>query len=175
MGYATISDVVFHHDLMIGDDWHTDMGNGYEISMIDVMDQGVLHPSNTNDGGSNGPGAIDGVRRLQIAGDQIFGTRDTKAFQHFESELQTEDAFFALNTKSHLKKDFPTEASLASYAESEGIRLKMKPIGNVYEHFRIGWFDWVAGLVLVGVPAYGFWRLLRHIRFVKREGNNALS
>jgi hypothetical protein len=48
---------------MIGDSWYANIGNGYAIGMIDVMDQGVLYPS---DGDINGPGAIDGVRRLQI-------------------------------------------------------------------------------------------------------------
>jgi hypothetical protein len=166
VGYALINDIVFHHDPMIGDGWYTNIGNGYAIDMIDVMDQGVLYPS---DGDMNGPGAIDGVRRVQIVGDQIFGTRDTKSFEHFGNELQVEDAFFSINTKSHVKKGFPTEGSLASYVEGEGIRFKLEPIGNVYDRYRIGWFDWFAGLFLVGVPAYAFWRLLRHIRLIKRE------
>jgi hypothetical protein len=164
VSYAAISEAVFHRDPMIGDSWFTNIGNGYAIGMIDIMDQGVLYPS---DGGMNGPGAIDGVRRLQIVGGQIFGTRDTKSFEHFGSELQVEDAFFSLNTRSYVKKNFPTEASLASYVESEGIRFKLEPIGNVYERYRIGWFDWLAGLFLVCVPAYAFWRLLRYIRLVK--------
>jgi hypothetical protein len=166
VGYAAISDGLFHRDPMIGDSWYANIGNGYAIGMIDVMNQGVLYPS---DGDINGPGAIDGVRRLQIVGDQIFGTRDTKFFEHFGNELQMEDAYFSINTKSYVKKGFPTEASLASYVEGEGIRFKLEPIENAYHRYRIGWFDWFAGLFLVGVPAYVFWRLLRHIRLIKRE------
>jgi hypothetical protein len=172
VGYATISDVVFHRDPMIGDDWHTNIGGGYAITMIDVTDQGVLHLS---DGGVNGPGKIDGVRRMQIAGDQIFGARDTKSFQHFADESQVEDAFFALNTKSHLKQDFPTEVSLASYVGSQGLRLKMEPIGKVYDQFRFGWFDWIAGLLLACVPMYAFWLLLRNIRLIKLHGGSPSS
>jgi hypothetical protein len=42
--YFTVSDLVFHHDPMIGDGWYTNIGNGYAIDMIDVTDQGSFTP-----------------------------------------------------------------------------------------------------------------------------------
>ena len=110
------------------------------------------------------------MRRLQIVGDQIYGTRDTKIFENFGSGIEREDSFFTLNTKSHIRKDFSTEAALAADVEHQGVRLKMEPINTVFNRYRIGWFDLLSGLVLIGAPAVAFWRLLRHIRFVKRQG-----
>jgi hypothetical protein len=96
VGYAIVNDTVFHHDPMIGDGWYTNIGNGYAIDMIDVTDHAVLHTEGDSSSGLNGPGAIDGVRRLQIMGDQIYGTRDTKVFLNFGSGLQGEDSFSGL-------------------------------------------------------------------------------
>jgi hypothetical protein len=165
VAYSVINDNVFHHDPMIGDGWYTNIGNGYAIDMIDVTDHGVLHP----EGGLNSSGAIDGVRRLQIVGDQIYGTRDTKIFQNFGSGLQDEDAFFKVDTKTHVRRDFPTEAAMVSDAEHGGIGLKMEPIADVYQRNRLGWFDWAAGIFLITAPAYAFWRLVRYVWLVKQD------
>jgi hypothetical protein len=124
VGYAIVNDTVFHHDPMIGEGWYTNIGNGYAIDMIDVTDHAVLHPEGDSTSGLNGPGAIDGVRRLQIVGDQIYGTRDTKVFLNFGSGLQGEDSFFRLDTKTHVRKDFPTEAAMVTDAEQEGMSLR---------------------------------------------------
>jgi hypothetical protein len=168
-GYAVINDTFFHHDPMIGDGWYTNIGHGYAIDMIDVTDHGVLHPVDGDNNGLNHPGALDGVRRLQIVGEQIYGTRDTKTMQNFGSELRGEDAFFLVDTRSHARKDFPTEAALAADAENRGIHLKLEPIAACYQRYRMGWFDWSAFIILIGIPAYAFHRLLRYIRLVKRD------
>jgi hypothetical protein len=154
---------------MIGDRWYSNIGDGYAIDMIDVTDHGVLHPEGDSSGGLNGPEAIDGVRRRQIVGDQIYGTRDRKVFQNFGSGLQGEDSFFRLDTKTHGRKDFPTEAAMVSDAGLEGIGLKMEPVADIYQRYRLGWFDWAAGIFLVAVPAYAFWRLVRYVWLVKQD------
>ncbi|MGD0445818.1 MAG: hypothetical protein ABSA39_17935 [Edaphobacter sp.] len=165
--YAIINDTVFHRDPMIGDGWYTEIGNGYAIDMIDVTDHGFVHLVGSD--GLNSPSAINGVRRLQIVGDQIYGTRDTKTVENFGSGIELEDNFFALNTKSHIRKDFPTEAALAADAKLRGIDLKMEPINTVFYRYRIGWFDWAACLVLIVTPTVTFLWLLRHIRLIKRQ------
>jgi hypothetical protein len=32
----------------------------------------------------------------------------------------------------------------------------MEPVADIYQRYRLGWFDWAAGIFLVAVPAYAF-------------------
>ena len=165
--YATINGFAFNRDPMLGDGWYTDIPNGYRIEMIDVTDQGNLRPSGTD---INGPSAIEGVRRLQIAAKQIFGTRDTKSFDHLGTDSKAEDAFFALDTTSHSIRYFTSQSLLQDYAATQGVHLSLLPIERIYEHYRYGWFDWLSWAVLVGTPAAAFALLVRwFIKLVKRE------
>ncbi len=150
---------------MLGDGWYTPIGTGYAIDMIDVTDHGIVHPL----GDLNGPGSLDGVRRLQIVGDQIYGSQDTKTFQNFGSGVQREDVFFDLDTKTGKKREFLTEAALKDEAAQRRVRLKLEPIAEVYDRFRIGWFDWVAGIILLLLPALVFVRLLFYLRAFNRS------
>lgn len=154
----------FHRDPMLGDGWSTPIGNGYAIDMIDVTDHGFLHPG----GDLNGPGSIADVRRLQIAYDQIYGTADSKVMQNFATGLQGEDEFFHLDTRTHSKDNFTSEAQLAVYARKQGLQLRLKPIAEVYNSFRFTWFYWFALALLFGLPNLSFARLLFHLRAYKQ-------
>lgn len=169
VGYAVTNAMIFHHDPIIGDGWFTDIGNGYAIEMIDVTDHGIVYPRLGGDNDINGPNAIQGVRRLQISGTQMFGTSDTKIFQNFGSGLQGEDDFFSLNTRNREIKHFSNATALAVAAQQFGVQLKLEPIASVYDRFRWGWFDGLASFTLFAVPAVGFWRLVQYVRRIKRE------
>src|SRR5438105_12419257 len=99
IGYAGTNDIVFHHDPMLGDGWYTDIGNGYAIDMIDVTDQGTVHPTGGPDRGLNDPKGVSGVRRLQVAGPRIFGSQDLHGFEHLGQNSTEESSFFAIDTR----------------------------------------------------------------------------
>jgi hypothetical protein len=169
VAYAVTNAVVFHHDPIIGDGWFTDIGNGYAIEMIDVTDHGIVYPRARSNDGINGPNAIQGVRRLQISGTQMFGTCDTKVFQNFGNGIQGEDEFFSLNTKNLEIKHFSDMTALGAAAQQLGVPLKLEPIASVYDKFRWGWFDALAAFTLFALPTFGFWWLVQYVREIKRE------
>ena len=112
--YATVNETVFHHDPGIGDGWYTNVGNGYAIDMIDVTDQGIVHPTEGDMNGLNSAGSLSGVRRLQISSPYLFGTQDKDGFKHLGQESEEEDTFFAIDSRDHSKTSLSTEAALRS-------------------------------------------------------------
>jgi hypothetical protein len=169
LGYMTLNDKVFHHDPIIGDGWYTNIGHGYAVDMIDVTDQGTVHPTDGPSNGLNNPDGLHGVRRLQVAGKWIFGSQDTNWFQALGSAIQAEDKFFAINTSDRSHKIFDTQGDLANYARSKGVDLRLQPILDVYREQRSDWFDIVAGLVLLAGPALMLWRYIRHVWRIGRR------
>lgn len=172
IAYAAINDVVFHHDPMIGDSWYTDIGNGYAIDMIDVTDHGIVHPIAGEGRGLNSPDGVDGVRRMQIAGTKIFGSEDKNIFQNFGSGKEEENSFFVIDTRTHAKKEFSSEAELAAFVKQGGVVLALRPIERVYADYRNNWFEVVAGIILLVVPVVGLSGLVRWVFRLKREGLN---
>jgi hypothetical protein len=58
---------------------------------------------------------------------------------------------------------------MVTNAEQEGISLNMEPVADIYQRYRLGWFDWAAGIFLVAVPGYAFWRLVRYVWLAKQD------
>jgi 4-amino-4-deoxy-L-arabinose transferase-like glycosyltransferase len=169
IAYAAINDIVFHHDPMIGDGWYTDIGNGYAIDMIDVTDQGVVHPVNGPEHGLNSPEGLTGVRRLQVAGTHIFGSQDVHGFEHLGQDSDEESNFFAIDMPTHHIASFHSENDLAEFAKRTGVTLKLQPIESIYRRFRMNWFEPIAGLALVLPPALAFATLGRQVFKRKRH------
>jgi hypothetical protein len=175
IAYAAVNDVVFHHDPMLGDGWYTDIGDGYAIDMIDVMDQGTVHPVTGPNGGLNSQEGVSGVRRLQVVGSRIFGSQDLHGFEHLGQDSIEESAFFSIDTHTHGITNFATERDLASYAQQKGATLQLRPIADVYDSFRFTWFEPLAGLMLVIPPGCAFAALVRRIYSVKKQSATAVS
>jgi len=169
IGYAAINDIVFHHDPMLGDSWYTNIGDGYAISMIDVTDQGTVHPTSGPDNGLDNPQGIPGVRRLQVSGDYLLGSQDKDWFANLGNESSNETGFFAINTRTHAVQKFASEPELAAYAKQSGVTLALRPIVDVYQSYRMNWFEPVAGAVLILPPACIFAWLCSRIVLLKRE------
>src|SRR6266702_5186870 len=170
IAYAVINDVVFHHDPMLGDGWYTDIGNGYAIDMIDVTDYGTVHRTQGDSRGLNSPDGVSGVRRLQIEGTQIFGSEGQNIFQNFGSGKKEENEFFVIDTRTHAKKEFASEADLAVFAQRAGVVLALRPIVDVYREHSNNGSEMSAGIVLLVVPAAGLGWLVRRVLRLKREG-----
>jgi len=169
IAYALINDTVFHRDPMLGDGWYTPIGHGYAIDMIDVTDQGSVHPTMGPDRGLNSPDRVAGVRRMQVAGNYIFGSEDKNWFEDLGKETSNEGKFFAIDTRTHAQREFGSESELANFAKQDGITLGLKPILDVYRSYRMTWFEPVAGLVLVLVPGAAFCLLAWRIMLLKWE------
>ncbi len=106
--------------------------------------------------------------RLQLVGDEAFGTEDTKAVLHEGAGKYSEDAFFHLGMETHVTTSFPSEAALATYAAEQGVALQLRPVREVFDHLRWGWFDALAGLALLFIPAAGVVGLFSYLRRSKR-------
>ena len=159
--YYTVNDLVFHHDPGLGDGWYTNIGNGYAIDMIDVTDQGIVHPTMGQMNGLNSAGSIRSIRRLQISSPYLFGTQDSHGFEHLGQQSEEEDVFFSVDTRGRKQTNFVSEANLRAYALARGATLDLQPIAKVYGQYRFGVFDYFAFSCLLLVPLAALLLLLR--------------
>jgi hypothetical protein len=169
IAYAVINDTVFHRDPMLGDGWSTPIGHGYAIDMIDVTDQGTVHPVDGPDGGLNSPERVSGVRRMQVAGPFILGTEDRNWFANLGKDVKDESNFFVIDTRTRARREFASESELAAYASQNGASLALKPIADVYDQYRFTWFDALAGVALLLLPMLAFCWLVWLVARAKRK------
>jgi hypothetical protein len=139
--------------------------------MIDVSDQGVVYnPKTQGRDGSVGDqnDAVSGVVKLQIAGTKIFGSRDSRSFEHF-ADQPVVDGYFVLDTLSGTHTNFGDEAALREEALRSGTRLNLEPISNLYNRYRFTWFDGLAGLLLILPILLGIGLLFREAIRLRRS------
>jgi hypothetical protein len=168
---AAVNEGLLHRDLGLGDGWHAPLPNGYEISFIDVTDQGSICPvARGEDGCENSP-SVSGVRSLQVTGHYLLGAADSQWFQHLGQEVSPVDQFFVLDTRDGKKSVVISLGQLRTEAARLGAPLHLEPIYAVYSRYRFTWFDIVAGCMLALPPlaaliALGMWifRLRRNPR-----------
>jgi hypothetical protein len=163
IGYFAISDTVFHHDPMIGDSWYTNIGNGYAIDMIDVTDQGIVHPTTGESNGLNNLNGIRGVRRLQISPPFLYIGQDSQGFQHLGSDNANEDTYLAIDMRSQTKQILKSQRDLQDFAAQHGQTLHLEPILMVYQQQRSYGFDLIAAAVLLLVPLAALCLFLRAV------------
>jgi hypothetical protein len=100
---AVVNEGLLHRDLGLGDGWHAPLPNGYEVSFIDVTDQGSICPvARGEDGCENSPSA-SGVRSLQMTGPYLLGAADSQWFQHLGQQTSAVDQYFLLDTQDGKK------------------------------------------------------------------------
>jgi hypothetical protein len=152
---AAVNSELLHRDIGIGDNWYAPLPNGYQISFVDVTDQGTVEVA----GGGSG---INGVRLLQVYGPYLFGGTDTHSFEHFGSNTNEIDSYFVLDTHTRRLTTEPDLSALTAAAGRLGVSLRLEPVYTVYSRYRFSWFDVVAGCMLVLPPlaalvALGIW------------------
>jgi hypothetical protein len=167
-----VNEAVLHRDAGIGDSWRCPLPNGYELLMIDVMDQGtVYNPSTQQSGGvAEQEDAVSGVRRVQVAGPYILGGADSQWFEHLSEESDQTDSFFLLDTRTGKRASFASVDELQNAALQRQIRMNLKPIAAVYSRYRFSSFDVLAGLVLCVPPLVRGGMLVRRIRKARQIG-----
>jgi hypothetical protein len=166
IAYALINTTVFHRDPGIGDDWETPLPNGFAIRMIDTTDQGEIYNPRTQpieSGLGDKQDEVFGVRRVQVAGDRVFGASDSGWFGHFGHDSSFVDNYFELNAGNGTLTKFKSLDELRLHAASEGVSLHLRDIDSVYRDYRFTWFDYAAGAILLLVPLTGFLALARYI------------
>jgi hypothetical protein len=172
VGYALINVGIFHHDPGLGDSWYTPLPNGYRLLMIDVTGQGIVYNPKTQPPGASVGSTPDdefGVRKLQVAGNLIFGARDSNYFQQLGEGSTAVDRWFELNTKTGSRVEYPSLDALRASAAAQGVRLHLRDFYSVYSQYRFTWFDDLAAAVLVVVPLVGFGLLVWWIWWIRRE------
>ena len=116
---------------------------------------------------------MSGVRQLQVANNLIFGGLDSGYFGRIGQDSHFVDRYFELNTVKKTYIEFRSADDLRRRATDEGIELKLKPFAAVFNQFRYTWFDYIAGFLLLGIPAAGFLTLVRWVWSIRRAGAGA--
>jgi len=176
--YAVINSTVLHRDPGLGDGWDTPLPNGYAIMMIDTTDQGTVYNPKTQpiSGGVVGrDDAVFGVRQMQVSRGLIFGARDSGYFGHIGQDSQVVDSWFELDTAKGTHTEFNSLAELQQRASNEGMALHLRNIQSVYSDYRFTAFDYLAGAVLLLVPAIGFVALARWIWKIRHAARKPLT
>ncbi len=174
---AVVNEGLLHRDLGLGDTWHAPLPNGYQIMMIDVTDQGWVYNPKTQPGSAVGErdDAIAGVRTVQIAGQYILGSTDSKAFSHLGQETNTVDGYFLLDTVAGKHSTFSTFDQLRAKATELNIAPNLRPINSVYSDYRFSWFDVFAGSLFCVPPLAGVLFLVVWIRRLRRSQHMSLQ
>lgn len=168
---AIVNEGVLHRDVGLGDTWHCPLPSGYQITMIDVTDQGwVYNPKTqtTSAGVGEQEDAISGVRILQIAGPYIFLGIDRQAFEHLRKESNQVDSYVVLDTRTGKRTTLPNYDALRSAAFQLGVQPNLEPINVVYWRYRFSWFDVFVGFLCCVPPIIGFLLLIRWIVRLRR-------
>jgi hypothetical protein len=167
IAYAAINDSVFHRDPMLGDSWYTPLPNGYSIEMIDGTDSGAVYNPKTQPG-------TPGIIRLQLDGPFIYGSFDHNWFDDSGKDKLPENGYFLMDTATNKRKDFTSYADLSSEAIKHNTSLNLRPINEVYQQYRMTWFDYTAGILLILIPLAAFLRLLQQIWRLRALQQNIL-
>jgi hypothetical protein len=141
---------ILHRDIGLGDGWYAPLPNGYQVSFIDVTDQGSICPVAQGDECTSA--SLAGIRSLQVAGHYLLGAIDSQGFQHLGQQTSAVDQYFVLDTRDGKKTVFTSLDQLKTKATGLGIPLHLGPIYSVYSHYRFTWFDILAGCLLVLPP-----------------------
>jgi hypothetical protein len=169
--YSTVNYLGFHRHPVLGDTWETPLPNGYALMMIDTTDQGTVYNPRTQPGGSLVVGrddAVFGVRQLQVS-NKLIGARDYGYFGRMGQESKIVDSYFELGTNRNAQLQFESLDDLRKLAASEGVALQLREYASVFHDNRTTWFDYFAGLALLGVPLVGFFWLVRWVWNIKRS------
>jgi len=157
--YAFINEGLLHRSPGLGDSANCPLPNGYAIAIVDAT--AILFNPRTQGGNSlggnsltDGPDAAMPLVRLQVAGNNMFGST---AFNQssYEQGNPAIEKFFALNARSGSKTVYETEEQLHAVAASVGVVLKLEPYGAIYDRYEYTWFDAFALVLLFGPPAAG--------------------
>jgi hypothetical protein len=139
--------------------------------MIDTTDQGTVYNPRTQPGGGLVVGrddAVFGVRQLQVS-NKLIGARDYGYFGRMGQESKIVDSYFELGTNRNAQLQFESLDDLRKLAASEGVALQLREFASVFHDNRTTWFDYFAGLALLGVPLVGFFWLVRWVWNIKRS------
>lgn len=169
--YAITNYTVFHRDPGLGDGWDTPLPNGYALMMIDTTDQGAVYKpmSKSGDRFNESDHKVDGVRQLQVSKNLIFGARDTGYFGRIGQESTFVDSYFELDTTKDTYQEFKTIEELRQQAANQGVSVQLRPFDSVFGDYRTTWFDYLSAIILLLVPAVGFFLLSRWIWRMRRS------
>jgi hypothetical protein len=164
--YSVINYEAFHRDPMLGDTWETPLPNGYALMMIDTTDQGTVYNPKTQSGDGLVVGrddAVFGVRQLQVSKKLILGARDSGYFDRIGQDSKAVDSYFELDTTNNSHTEFKSLDELKKHAAGEGITLHLREFQSVFGDYRMTWFDYIAGAILLLIPMIGFVVLARWV------------
>jgi hypothetical protein len=165
---AVVNAGLLHRDLGLGDGWYAPLPNGYQVSFIDVTDQGTICPIAQGEGCNSA--SLTGIRMLQVAGPYLLGASDSQAFKHFTEQTSAVDQYFVLDTRDGTRTMFTNNDQLRAQASRLGIVFHLEPIYSIYSRYRFTWFDILVGCLVVLPPlgalaALAYWILrLRRTR-----------
>ena len=173
---AAVDEGLLHRDLGLGDGWHAPLPNGYQVSFIDVTDEGTVYNPKTQPGQdtvTDRPDAVFGVRLLQVEGPYLLGARDTHYLERIGQESDAIDSYFLLDTRAGKTISKSSYDELTADASRLGITLHLEPIYSVYSHFRFTWFDVFASCLLILPPLIAITILVIFVLRLRRTRKTA--
>jgi hypothetical protein len=161
VGQWVINEAFFDRDPGLGDSWYCPLPNGYSLLFTDVTYQGIVYNPKTQSGRDviSRDDAVFGVRRMQIQNQWIFGEGNTG---HVEETSKTINLYFALDTRTGTKTEYPNSDALRQAIIKAGAQPNLEPVYDVYARYRLTWFDGlVLALILIppslGLVLLGIW------------------
>ena len=169
---AYVNDTVFRRDPGLGDLWRCPLPNGYALTMIDEPDYASIYMPRAVL--NEQEGAIRDVRLLQLTQSyMIGGTRDRRLeFDGGKSPKEGEvDSYFALETETGQSTTFSSLEELRAALAPVGVEPRLLPVREIYNQFRLTWFDAFAGALFFLPPLIGFSLLARRILQLRRSAD----
>ena len=139
---AIVNDSVLHRDPGLGDAWYCPLPYGCSLLMVDDTDEGCVYiqrAQTTSGAGAETP-ELCGIRRLQVAGRYLLGTRDKSVTADCRDASQP-DFYFLLDGITRETLTFSTCEDLHAAAVQRSIQLRLQPIAEVYSEYRPTRFD----------------------------------
>jgi hypothetical protein len=160
---AWVNTTFLDRDPGLGDFFQCPLANGWVLRFIDVVDFGLL--CRAKGPSFDSEGAVENVRRLQLAGRYALGATDSRGIMH--SMLHTRDiadGYFLLDMVSGGMELYSDDVALRDAAQARGIRMKLESIYVFYRRNRWGWFDVLVLILLGGPPVLAWVKLMGRAR-----------
>jgi hypothetical protein len=167
----TVNHVVFERDAGLGDDWYTPLPNGYRLEAIDVTDHGTVYdPKVSKPEGSSmvGPNTVYDVRLLQVDGNIIAGTF-SEVFEPGEASSPHAEHYFLIDVGKSSKVEPASMAALNDELARRGLKNHLDTFWNVLSSYHNTWFDYLAVVFLLLVPASGLFLLTAYVVKIRRH------
>ena len=169
---AYVNETVFRRDAGVGDLWRCPLPKGYALTMIDELDYASIYMPRAVL--NEQEGAIRDVRLLQLTQSYMIGGRRDRRLEFDGGKPPKEgevDSYFTLETETGQSTNFSSLEELRAALAPLGVEPRLVTVREIYNQFRLTWFDAMAGALFFVPPLIGLSLLARRILQLRRSAN----